>query len=276
MYRLKLFHLILVFASVSIAEASNEPFSSSGSESEGEYYTLRVLTYNIYHGETNKLDGVIDMDLFGQIIKDFSPDLVALQEVDKKTKRVKGLDLTEELSKRTGLDGYFCKFRDYQGGEYGTAILSRFPVVELELKDAFLPESGALKTLPFAKVEIDEDTYIYFNSSHLSLAFEERKIQIEQIVSYYEKELNLAPLIVSGDLNTEPDSEEMQVLLEKFSIADTTLSHTFSTRTGLVKKIDYILYPSNDNWEVVETQTACREDASDHCALFVILRFKKP
>ena len=59
--------------------------------------------------------------------------------------------------------------------------------------------------------------------------------------------MNLAPLIVSGDLNTEPDSEEMQVLLEKFSIADTTLSHTFSTRTGPVKKIDYILYPSNDN-----------------------------
>lgn len=63
---------------------------------------------------------------------------------------IKGLGLTGELSKRTGLDGSFCKFRDYQGGEYGTAVLSRFPVVELELEDAFLPESGALKTLPLS------------------------------------------------------------------------------------------------------------------------------
>ena len=42
-------------------------------------FTLRILTYNIYHGETT--DGRVDMDLFASIINEVKPDLVALTVV---------------------------------------------------------------------------------------------------------------------------------------------------------------------------------------------------
>ena len=271
--RYNIFTLVILILLLGCTNNSNE--DSTPTEEE-KTYTLRILTYNIYHGETNRRDGVIRMDLYGEIIKGQSPDLVALQEVDKKTTRVGGLDLTEELSKRTGLDCYFCKFRDYRDGEFGSAILSRFPVDDLILKKAYqLPDVIPIQSIhPFAKVKLDDDVHIYFNTSHFSLDFEERKVQIREVVEIYKKELDGAPLLICGDFNTEPDSEEMQVLYEEFSMSDALLMNTFSARTGLVKKIDYILFPKNKNWEVVDFKRICRTDASDHCAVFAELKFK--
>ena len=62
---------------------------------------IAVLTYNIYHGED--ANGNSNLDAVANIINSLGPDLVALQEVDNKTTRAKGLDLTAELSKRTGM-----------------------------------------------------------------------------------------------------------------------------------------------------------------------------
>ena len=45
----------------------------------------RVMTYNIHHGEGT--DSVIDMERIAQVINKWSPDLVALQEVDNGTTR---------------------------------------------------------------------------------------------------------------------------------------------------------------------------------------------
>lgn len=241
-------------------------------------YTLRILTYNIYHGETT--DGRVDMDLFGSIINDLKPDLVALQEVDKNAKRTGVIDITEELSKRTGLKGYFVKHRDFQGGEYGNAILSRFPVTDIDVIEGFQStpsgpsaSSGQGITIPFAKIMLAKGTEIIFSCTHLSTRPEDRSAQARQLMDYYIA-ADSAPMIITGDLNAEPRHEEIKMLFEEFAEADTTFENTFSTRTRLVKKIDYILYPRNDRWEVLETKVICRGDASDHCAFFAVVRYR--
>jgi len=99
---------------------------------------VAVLTYNIYHGED--ANGGSNLDAVAGIIKSLEPDLVALQEVDNKTARAKGLDLTAELSRRTGMHGVFGKAMDYDGGGYGEAVLSRYPVIET--KNNPLPHSA--------------------------------------------------------------------------------------------------------------------------------------
>ena len=38
------------------------------------------------------------------------------------------MDQTTRPAELTGLHGQFCKQLDYEGGEYGQAVLSRFPV----------------------------------------------------------------------------------------------------------------------------------------------------
>lgn len=232
-------------------------------------YTLRILTYNIYHGETT--DGRIDMDLFASIIREVKPDLVSLQEVDKNATRTGVIDITDELSKRTGLKGYFVKHRDFQGGEYGNAILSRFPVTDIDVIEGYKSTPSGI-TIPFAKIKLAKGTEIIFNCTHLSTRLEDRKAQAHQLMDYYSGAGGM-PMIITGDLNAEPHHEEIKMLLEAFAESDTTFENTFSTRTGLVKKIDYILYPRNDKWKVLETKVICREDASDHCAFFAVLEF---
>lgn len=234
-----------------------------------EYDTLRIMTYNIFHGETTA--GKIDMDLFAEIIQAENPDLVALQEVDVNCRRSGSIDQVKELADRTDMQGYFCKFIDYQGGEYGSAILSRLPVETFSTWPMY-NNGGEQRAFGVIKVQLEGGRSVYFNSSHLSNRSHERASQISEIIDYYNKQLNRQPLIVCGDLNTEAHAADMLPLLREFKVADTRLNNTFSTRTGMRKKIDFILMPNNDDWVVLDdVKVIFREDASDHCALFTTL-----
>lgn len=244
------------------------PADSPGQKAKS--FTLRLLTYNIYHGETT--DGRVDMELFASIIDEVKPDLVALQEVDKNAQRTGIVDITEELARRTGLKGHFVKHRDFQGGEYGNAILSRFPVKKIDVIDGYKSTPNGI-TIPFATVELARRVPIIFNCTHLSTRAEDRRTQARQLLDYYHTRAGGVPLIITGDLNAEPHHDEIRMLLTEFAEADTTRANTFSTRSSLTKKIDYILYPNNGEWETLETKVICRGDASDHCALFAVLRY---
>ncbi|MCB1024430.1 MAG: endonuclease/exonuclease/phosphatase family protein, partial [Acidobacteria bacterium] len=87
---------------------------------------VRVLTFNILHGATTK--GDFDLDRIAAVIKDANADLVALQEVDYKTRRAKNYDLVTELGWRTKMAPLFGKAMDYDGGGYGEGILTRLPI----------------------------------------------------------------------------------------------------------------------------------------------------
>lgn len=263
------FVMFLVSCGKSSAETEIDP---DPEEEESKTYTLRVLTYNIFHGETTR--GEIDMDLFGQIIKDENPDLVALQEVDKGVERSGRIDQTAELSVRTGLTGYFAKARDFQGGDYGVAILSKLPVDDFKVVPAY--KIGTYGTAyAYAKVKVDDDTYIWFNSSHLSTALEERSVHTQELIDYYRAVLKGDPLIIAGDLNAQFQDPEMQILQKDFVESDMDLLNTFSTRSGMRSKIDFIMYPKTGDWKVLSVKRICRADASDHCAVFAELEYTK-
>ena len=59
-------------------------------EREASIRQLRVLTYNIHHGEA--MDGEFDYERLAKVITDLEPDVVALQEVDRGTRRADGID----------------------------------------------------------------------------------------------------------------------------------------------------------------------------------------
>ncbi len=78
---------------------------------------LRVLTYNIHHGEGT--DRKFDLERLAKSIQAPAPDMVALQEVERKTRRASGGDQAAELGKLTGMHAEFGKAMDYSGGEFG-------------------------------------------------------------------------------------------------------------------------------------------------------------
>ena len=84
------------------------------------------MSYNIRHGEG--LDGRLDLARIASVITGENADLVALQEVDRGVERTARRDLPAELAALTGMTAIFSNNHPHQGGEYGNAVLTRFPV----------------------------------------------------------------------------------------------------------------------------------------------------
>ena len=88
--------------------------------------SLNVISYNIRHGAG--MDKLVNIERTANVLQKLKPDLIALQEVDKNCTLSQNIDIAKELGKKLGMHHHFEKFMDYQGGEYGMAILSRFPI----------------------------------------------------------------------------------------------------------------------------------------------------
>ena len=110
---------------------------------------MRVLAYNVKHGRGN--DGKVDLGRTARVIRRLNPDVVALQEIDKNADRSGKIDEARELAKLTGLQHHaFGRFFDFQGGEYGMAIISRYPLSEaknLRLPDGAEPRTSLIATV---------------------------------------------------------------------------------------------------------------------------------
>lgn len=230
---------------------------------------IAVLTYNIYHGEDAK--GGSNLDTVAGIINSLEPDLVALQEVDNKTRRAKGLDLTDELSRRTGMKGIFGKAMDYAGGGYGEAVLCRYP--KLETKNNPLPHTA--KAEPRAalevRVELPDGTKVAFVGTHLDHQRDQtnRMMQAKRIAELYEN--SDLPMILAGDLNAAPGSDPIDLLCRQWSYAARDNPQPTHPSTRPARKIDYIMYKPQGRWKVVQVKVIDEKVASDHCPLFAVL-----
>src|SRR5690349_18697122 len=88
--------------------------------------TLRVMSYNIHVGVG--MDKKLDLQRIADVINRERPDLVGLQEVDRGVKRTEGKEEIAELAALTHMEYAFAPNLDFQGGKYGVAFLSRFPL----------------------------------------------------------------------------------------------------------------------------------------------------
>ncbi len=242
--------------------------------------TLRVLTYNIHHGEGT--DKVFDYRRLAKVINDLSPDIVALQEVDDRTERDSRVDQAVLLGKLCKMRHVFGQAMPYQGGRYGEAILSRFPIE----KAAIHPLPYQVGQEPRAALEVLIEPAglppLAFVGTHLCHQNEENRIQqVRRLCELFpdpaaEKSsqaqggnVSLAtqhnyPVILAGDFNARPGSEPMSVLFNAGWL------DTVAPRS----KIDYVLVRRSDPWQVKEIVIPDEPVASDHDPVLVVLEWQ--
>lgn len=239
---------------------------------QNEKDTLRVMTFNILHGATVKND--FNLDTIAGVINTFKPDLVALQEVDFKTKRAKGYDLPTELGYRTGMASLFARAMYYDGGEYGEAILSRYTfIVSENLSLPHLPTSEPRAGL-VTRVKTNKGNTIQFVGTHLDHLNEntDRKMQAKALVDKLGD--TPYPTIIAGDLNDGAHSETLQILKTKFSKPEIpeALANTWPSDVP-ERGLDHILFSEPQHWEVLDYTVHCENYASDHCVVIATLVF---
>lgn len=232
---------------------------------------IRVLTFNILHGATTK--GDFNLDVIADLINRTNPDFVALQEVDFKTNRAKKLDLTTELALRTKMTSFFARAMEYDSGEYGEGVLSKWTF--LQTQNVPLPHQPTSEPRAAAKSTIitpSGDT-IQFIGTHLDHLRENRDriMQAKEINKIFIS--NKHPSILAGDLNAIPGSKPINILESKWGSAyiKNNPKPTFPSNTPAVK-IDYVMFYPKERWKVLETQVICDTIASDHCAYLVVLK----
>ncbi len=231
--------------------------------------SVRILTFNIYHGATMR--GDFDLDVLANVIKKTNPDLVAMQEVDFKTNRAKGYDLPTELGWRTKMAPLFGKAMPYSGGEYGEAILSKWSFISSRnIALPCLPGKEPRAALMITTVTGFGDT-ISFVATHLDHEGPESRImQVNKINEELSK--SRYPTILAGDLNDIPGSETINIFEEHWTPTYNRDNPAFTfPSTTPDRKIDYIMYSPKERWRVVETEVICDSIATDHCVYLVEL-----
>lgn len=225
---------------------------------------LRMITYNIHHGAPHN-STEISLENIAAVILKSEASVVAIQEMDRFTKRSGNVDQGAELARLLNMEAYFSKSIDHEGGEYGIALFSKYPLVSTQRFDLPMAMPGEQRSLALAKVRLPNGKEFYFGSTHLDLNVPNRTAQAKELKEI-EKSLN-APLVIGGDFNAVPTSEEMILLKESFSISCLEEGCPFTSPAHHPRRaIDFFVYNSKfrDIFRFKSSEAMIGEMASDH------------
>lgn len=208
-----------------------------GAASTAHATDIRVMSYNIKHGQTNAVctqpgglpgqlpaaDCNLDVQAIVSVIKQYGPDIVGVQEVDRHWARSGGEDWPAILADATGMlhrcyganlshppDAHADRTH-----EYGTLILSRHPI--LNCGTTPLPRSGESaeqRGLTLAVIDVNGVALRFYNT-HLHTAAADRLLQTEVIA----KAIDVAagPIVMVGDFNARPTAKELEPITARLT-----------------------------------------------------------
>jgi endonuclease/exonuclease/phosphatase family metal-dependent hydrolase len=235
--------------------------------------TVRVLCYNIHHGEG--IDQKLDLERIAKVITDARADIVALQEVDRGCTRTQKRDLPAELAQLTGLTAYFEKNLDYQGGEYGNAVLTRFPIKRAKNTHYKMLRPGEQRGVLQLVLDVHGREVLFMNT-HI----DHRPDDSERLINADELRDIVAaagrmPVILCGDFNTVPGSrthEKLKAFLtDSWEVVGKGPGFTIPVLKP-AKRIDYV-FISRETVEPLKMEVI-HSIASDHLPVFAELRLK--
>ncbi len=246
---------------------------------------IKVASYNIKALNYNAKDPSMGADQFDAVVaelKKIDADIVGLQEVDRYSPR-KNADQVKDLAQALGYPYYkYTKTIDYGSGEYGHAIMSRYPILSSK-SYAFADAPGSIDAAEpraFSRhvLKIDGKHLVFYNG-HLA---EKTPNQLMYMVeNFMAKDLKSGlPIVMTADFNATP-----QGLIGCFDLDQYTLLNggdDFENALGTTNDnnvpIDNILVSDSLNYywdakkkcgiEVVDSL------ASDHKPIYTYINFK--
>lgn len=230
---------------------------------------VTVMSFNIHHAAGT--DEALDLDRIATVIKESRADVIGLQEVDRHySERSDWADQPVELAQRLGFYVAFGANIDEDPPEgsddriqYGTAVLSRFPIKSSENIPLYNTDDREPRGLLHAEIDLGRQS-LDFYSTHLDASSQPHRMeQAKQIVDLVDAD---GSSVLVGDFNAEPDAPEIGILDDSFTDAWTAAGRgdgsTYPTEEP-AKRIDMIY--TGDQVKPVRTRVLDRTpEASDH------------
>lgn len=175
--------------------------------------TVTVLVYNIRAGKD--LAGAENLPRVAELVRGTGADLVLLQEVDRNTQRSGPADQPAVLARLTGYSVAFGRTIGFQGGDYGVALLSRWPI----RRDTLIPllvtappgrttENREQRGVLVAVVDAPGGPLAVLNT-HLDHTGDDvwRMQEIATVLQVSRTAVEPGmPVLIGGDLNARPES----------------------------------------------------------------------
>ena len=226
---------------------------------QGKGPILNLASYNIGAAR------VSDIETVTKAVGALKADVITLNEVDRLTARSGKVDQVKEIAEALNYNYVFGKTIDFDGGEYGIAILSKFPIgaseiVRLPSGD---PKVDEARIVLLAEVQVPGfDNPIVFMNTHLDYK-EDHSIQRPQIQCI--NDLAVANIsthkitdfttkikILAGDFNDTYNSENVAELSRYWNLVTSDDPNDMRTwpAANPMADLDHIFTSRGQIWEV--------------------------
>lgn len=179
--------------------------------------SFTLMTYNVFSGRT--LDGRYDLDGKIEAIRAVSPDILGLNEIHRNTNHSGHTSQTDIIADALGYKyRFFARAIDHDGGEYGIALMTRFPLLECRAVPVPDAPPDQMERYFEPRVHIDavldaDGRKIHVLTSHYGLTNAEQTRAVAETMCLSKTDM---PAVFMGDLNAEPDNPVLAPLFERF------------------------------------------------------------
>ena len=207
------------------------------------------MTYNIYGAR------LADGKKLAKSIKKYKPDFVALQEVDKNTKRSNFRDVTQDFALELGYNYYyFQKAMDFDKGEFGIAFVSKYDVKNIYVHE--LPSAGNEKRQVLA-ARLNTQKFkkkILVVNTHLDNSLDNKNEELADLFVAIEGFKGNVKFLC-GDFNLLPTTEYYAKIRKDwndsyFEGKDLENKSNLENRNLETQRIDYIMVKKGTDYKV--------------------------
>lgn len=222
-----------------------------------ESIDVRVVSFNTHRS----FGGIATV---AQEIRALDPDIVLLQEIDRFHGRTGGVDQVAYFAQALGMEGAFSPNVVQGRGQYGTAILSRFDILDSGRFPLPNGAGGEQRGLQWASVEIGGQEVRVYNTHLQNKIVGLREAQARHVAGILAGEEQ--PAILGGDMNATANTPTLGPLLAHLADA-WPLAGSGPEGTGPNgSRIDFVM--ASPTLEPRAAQTL-RSAVSDHARVFV-------
>ncbi|HCI6425197.1 TPA: endonuclease/exonuclease/phosphatase family protein [Klebsiella quasipneumoniae subsp. similipneumoniae] len=248
---------------------------------------LTLATWNIMASRLSRTSRL------AEAIPALQSDIIALQEVDFNTQRsaqnagtAKPVNQAEILAKAGNMHYAECRSIDFDGGQYGTALLSRWKIdkteqIKLSNTDGREQRAACVNYITIPGMPAPLAVIITHPDQERDNTL--RLKQIRELMALADKVGKNAIPVLMGDLNLVPTSPEYQEL--RYQMKDTLPAEGNFTYPSWNpnRRIDYILTSTAQQWDVLQREIPDETEnnksinwgkLSDHLPLIIRLKLK--
>jgi endonuclease/exonuclease/phosphatase family metal-dependent hydrolase len=261
---MRMFISTLVAAALLAAGAASP---AAAAEPQAPDRELSVATYNIHHAAS--VDDRLDLERIARELERGGADVIGLQEVDRHwSARSEFVDQASWLAERLGMHVAYAANLDLDPLEpgqrrrqYGTAVLSRFPILSSHNTLLPRPRGGEQRGLLETVLNV-RGVRVRFANTHLQHNSAEERLAQTQRIAELLGDAN-EPTVLVGDLNAVPEAPELAPLWPLFEDAGAAAGNTYPAEAP-DRRIDYVLATPDIG---VGDASVLASPASDHLQL---------